>query len=73
MCKLCLKRKISKVDGAPCAVKAACTVLSGGKPETFETVGLPIAIWRKCPGVTVPQKGSVKKTAAWGGSEQFPL
>jgi len=31
VCKLCLKRKISNFDGAPCAVKVARTVLSGGK------------------------------------------
>ena len=34
-------------DGAPCAVKVACTVLSGGKSgDHFK--GLPIAIRRQC-------------------------
>ena len=36
-------------DRAPCAVKAACTVLSGGKSgDNFK--GLPIAIRREEPG-----------------------
>ena len=36
-------------DGAPCAVKVACTVLSGGKSgDHFK--GLPIAIGRKVSG-----------------------
>ena len=34
VCKLCLKQTTSEFDGASCAVKAACTVLSGEKPET---------------------------------------
>ena len=36
-------------DGAPCAVKAACTVRSGGKSGD-KIKGLPIAIRRKEPG-----------------------
>ena len=36
-------------DGAPCAVKAACTVLGGGKSgDNFK--GLPIAIRRQVAG-----------------------
>lgn len=36
-------------DGAPCAVKAACTVLGGGKSgDNFK--GLPIASGRKVTG-----------------------
>ncbi len=36
-------------DGAPCAVKAACTVLGGGKSGDG-IKGLPIAIWREVTG-----------------------
>ena len=36
-------------DGTPCAVKAACTVWSGGKSGDY-IKGLPIAIRRKVPG-----------------------
>ena len=47
VCKLCLKPLKFISDGAPCAVKAACTVRSGGKSgDNFK--GLPIAIRRKC-------------------------
>lgn len=33
MCKLCLKALTAEFDGAPCAVKVACTVWSGENPE----------------------------------------
>lgn len=36
-------------DGAPCAVKAACTVRSGGKSSDY-IKGLPIAIWCEITG-----------------------
>ena len=36
-------------DGAPCAVKAACTVWSGGKSGDY-IKGLPIAIWCEVTG-----------------------
>ncbi len=36
-------------DGAPCAVKAACTVLGGGKSGD-RIKGLPIAIRRQVTG-----------------------
>ena len=45
VCTLCLKHSKFIFDGAPCAVKVARTVLSGGKAGNFDTVGLPIAIW----------------------------
>ena len=49
MCKLCLKHWTAEFDGAPCAVKVACTVWSGGKSgDNFK--GLPIAIRRQKPG-----------------------
>ena len=49
MCKLCLKPLKFISDGAPCAVKAACTVRSGGKSsDNFK--GLPIAIRRQNAG-----------------------
>ena len=49
MCKLCLKPWTAEFDGAPCAVKVACTVWSGGKSgDNFK--GLPIAIRRQKPG-----------------------
>ena len=51
-------------DGAPCAVKAACTVLGGGKSgDNFK--GLPIAIRRKVPGheAAYSQIGVITKQA----------
>ena len=43
-------------DGAPCAVKVACTVLSGGKSgDHFK--GLPIAIRRKVSGYEAADGG----------------
>ena len=49
VCKLCSKPLKFISDGTPCAVKAACTVRSGGKSgDNFK--GLPIAIRRKVPG-----------------------
>ena len=49
VCKLCSKPLKFISDGTPCAVKAACTVRSGGKSgDDFK--GLPIAIRREEPG-----------------------
>ena len=43
-------------DGAPCAVKVACTVLSGGKSgDHFK--GLPIAIRCEVPGYEAAHGG----------------
>ena len=40
---------MAEFDGAPCAVKVACTVWSGGKSgDNFK--GLPIAIWSEVTG-----------------------
>ena len=44
-----MKNLAVEFDGTPCAVKAACTVWSGGKSGD-NIKGLPIAIRRKIPG-----------------------
>ncbi len=44
-------------DGAPCAVKAACTVLGGGKSGDG-IKGLPIAIRREVAGHETAHGGS---------------
>ena len=44
-----MKNLAVEFDGTPCAVKAACTVWSGGKSGDY-IKGLPIAIRRKIPG-----------------------
>ena len=44
-----MKNLAVEFDGTPCAVKAACTVWSGGKSGDY-IKGLPIAIGRKEPG-----------------------
>ena len=68
MCKLCLKPWTAEFDGAPCAVKVACTVWSGGKSgDNFK--GLPIAIWCRCfPVCSVKQKLSERRFRPGGES-----
>ena len=44
-----MKNLAVEFDGTPCAVKAACTVWSGGKSGDY-IKGLPIAIRCKVPG-----------------------
>ena len=42
-----MKNLAVEFDGTPCAVKAACTVWSGGKSGDY-IKRLPIAIWCRC-------------------------
>lgn len=56
-----MKNLAVEFDGTPCAVKAACTVWSGGKSGDY-IKGLPIAIGRKEPG----------HEAAYGGRRRCP-
>ena len=44
-----MKNLAVEFDGTPCAVKAACTVWSGGKSGDY-IKGLPIAIRREVAG-----------------------
>jgi len=57
-----LKPWTTEFDGAPCAMKVACTVLSGGKSGDY-LKGLPIAIRCKIAGHETrdTQLGGIKK------------
>ena len=54
-----MKNLAVEFDGTPCAVKAACTVWSGGKSGDY-IKGLPIAIRRKC-SCTVKKQATENK------------